>query len=162
MANDGGLMAALEQWFADTLAALTNDGELVFRTAEVWKHQIAATASGMEAFDRYEPFAFISYQSADAAREGSYDLRQVLEFSILIGVGSKADGIARIGDDNNLGTSKIRDLVIAALDCQHPGGSFGCDEIYYTGEIEVFDAPKRHAIEMHFETSEITVSKIPV
>ena len=158
MPNDGGLMAQLEQWLADTLALLTygDEAKAVFKTAAVWRHQLSASKSGMEAFARYEPFAFVSYQSADGAREGDYDLRQVLEFAVLIGVKSKADGVARFGDANHLGTSRIRDLVIAALDKTHPGGSLTCDEFYYTGEIEVFDSPKLHAIQMNFETSQIT------
>ena len=158
MANDGGLVAKLEQWFADTLAALQHSDKDVFKTAKVWKHQIAASKAGMEAFGRYEPFAFVSYQSADAAREGDYDLRQVLEFAVLIGVESKSDGLARFGSSRYLGTSKIRDLVITALDRQHPGGDLKCDEIYYTGEIEVFDSPKRHAIQLNFETSYLTTN----
>ena len=150
-------MAQLEQWFADTLAALTNDGDAVFKTAKVWKHQIAATKGGIEAFGRYQPFAFVSYQSAAGAREGDYDLRQVLEFAVLIGVESRSVGVARFGSSRKLGTSKIRDLVIAAFDRQHPGGGLACDDIYYTGEIEVFDSPKRHCIQMNFETSYLTV-----
>jgi len=158
MANDGGLMAAMEQWMANRLAALTFEGKNVFKTAEVWKHQVGPTNAGMEAFERYEPFAFVSYQAADAAREGDYDLRQVLEFAILIGVESKADGVARIGDANHLGTSKLRDLVINLFDRVHPGGTFNCDEFYYTGDVEVLDAPKRHAIQMTFEASQLTLS----
>ena len=158
MANDGGLIAEIEQSMADTLKALTyGDGDaLVFKTAEVWRHQIAATAGGAESFARFVPFAFVSYQSADAAREGDYDLRQVLEFAILIGVESTTDGLARTGDATHLGTSKIRDLVIAAFDRSCPGGDLDCDEFYYTGEMEVFDMPRRHAIEMHFECSQMT------
>ena len=157
MSNDGGLMAALEQWMADQLAALNFEGELVFKTAKPWKHQIGPTKAGMEAFGRYEPFAFVAYQSTDSAREGDYDLRQVLEFAVLIGVESKADGIARFGDANHLGTSKIRDLVISLFDRTHPGGTFNCDDFYYTGDVEVVDAPKGHAIQMTFETSQLTV-----
>lgn len=156
MANDGGLMAQIEQWMADTLAALQHNDKNVFKTAKVWKHQVAASNAGMEAFGSYEPFAFVAYTSADAAREGSYDLRQVLEFAVLIGVESKSAGIARFGDARHLGTSKIRDLVIAAFERKHPGGELTCDEFYYTGEIEIFDAPKRHAIQMTFETSQLT------
>jgi len=162
MANDGGLIAQIEDWMAATLAALTwgtgDDEEAVFKTAEVWRHQIAATAAGQEAFARYEPFAFIAYSGADAAREGDYDLRQVLEFSVLIGVEAKTAGDARRGTAARLGTSKIRDRVITALDRQHPGGELDCDEFYYTGEYEVFDSPTRHAIEMKFETSQLTVT----
>jgi len=159
MVNDGGLIAQLEQWLADQLADLTDSGNNVFKTATVWKHQIGASKGGMETFTNCQPFAFVSYQSADAAREGDYDLRQVLEFAVLIGIESKADGVARFGDARHLGASKIRDLVIAALDRTHPGGELKCDELYYTGEIEVFDSPKRYAIQMNFETSYLTVGE---
>ena len=158
MANDEGLIAQLEQWFADTLKALLHNGEEVFKTAEVWKHQTAASKSGLEAFGRYTPFAFVSYSGADAAREGGYDLRQVINIAILIGVKSRSDGVARIGDANHLGISKIRDLVIAAFDRQHPGAGLKCDEIYYTGEVEVLDSSKRYAVEMKFETSYLTIN----
>lgn len=156
MANDGGMMAKIEQWMADTLAALQSGGADVFNTAEVWKHQVGAGKGGMEAFIRYSPFAFVSYSDTDTAREGDNDLRQVLEFRILIGVTSRSAGRARFGDSGKLGTSKIRDLVIAVFDKVHPGGGLTCDEFYYTGDIEVLDAPKKHAIEMKFETSYMT------
>jgi hypothetical protein len=157
MSNDGGLISQLEQWFADELAALESGGEKVFRTADIWKYQIAAVKGGLESFERYAPFAFVSYLSADGAREGDYDLRQVLEFAIVLGVQSKAEGVARFGDANNLGIGKIRDLVINLFDKQHPGGELKCDEIYYTGEIPLADAPKVFAVQMHFETSFLTV-----
>ena len=150
-------MAALEQWMADQLAALEFESNLVFKNAEPWKHQVGPTKAGMQAFDRYAPFAFVSYQSTDAAREGDYDLRQVMELSIMIGVKSREDGVARFGDATHLGTSKIRDLVISLFDRTHPGGTFSCDDFYYTGDVEVVDAPKRHAIQMTFETSQLTV-----
>jgi hypothetical protein len=156
MANDGSLISQIEQWMADTLAALTFNNKDVFRTAQVWKHQIAATQSGMQAFTRHQPFAFVSRRDVDSAREGGYDLRQVLEFAVLIGVESKSKGVARFGDSRHLGTSKIRDLVITCFEKKHPGGSLTCDEFYYTGEIEVFDGPKLHAVQMHFETSQLT------
>ena len=157
MANDSGLMAALEQWMVDQLKALEFEVKLVFKTAEVWKHQVGPTKAGMEAFERYDPFAFVSYQSTDAAREGDYDLRQVLEFAVMIGVVSKDDGVARFGDATHLGTSKIRDLVISLFDRTHPGGTFNCDDFYYTGDVEIVDAARKHAIQMTFETSQLTV-----
>lgn len=156
MSNDGGLIASLEQWFADQLAALQHESADVFKTADIWKHQIAATAGGMEAFGRYQPFAFVSYDSADAAREGDNDLRQVLAFAILIGVEAREAAVARIGDVDTLGVSKIRDLVIDLFDRKHPGEEFDCDEIYYTGDVEVFDAEKKYCIQMKFETSKMT------
>jgi len=157
MNNDGGLISQLEQWFADELAALEIETIKVFRTADIWKYQVAAIKGGLESFERYAPFAFVSYLSADGAREGDYDLRQVLEFAIVVGVTSKAEGVARFGDDTHLGIGKIRDLVIALFDKKHPGGELKCDEIYYTGEIILADAPKVFAIQIHFETSFLTV-----
>jgi len=159
MANDGGLIAKLEQWLADTLAALTLDGNNVFKTADVWRHQVAATNAGFEAFDRYEPFAFVAYDGADAAREGDYDLREVLRFAILIGVESRYKGVARTGNSNNLGISRIRDLVIATLDRQRPiDETITCDDFNYAGDIEIVDSPRRYAIEMHFEVNQLTVT----
>jgi len=155
MANDSGLMALLEQWFADQLAALTNDGNAVFDTAAVWSHQISAARGGIEGFDRYAPFAFVSYKDGTAAREGGYDLRRILSFSILIGVQSKVDGLARFGSATTPGTSKISELVIALFDGKHPAGGLACDEIYFIDEFEVIDTPKQHAIELIFETSKI-------
>lgn len=156
MSNDGGLIASLEQWFADTLAALAVDTVLVFKTADVWRHQVSATAGGIEALDRYEPCAFVSYFNDQAAREGGYDLREVLEFTIFIGRQSREPGVARYGSATELGVSKLRDLVIAAFDRKHPGASLACDEIYYTGSSEVYDSPKQYVIEMHFEVSKMT------
>jgi hypothetical protein len=163
MANDGGLIASLEQWFADTLAALAIDTVLVFppglngiKRADVWKHQVGPLAGGIEALDKYAPCAFVSYFNDQAAREGDYDLREVLEFTILIGQECREAGVARFGSATEFGVSKLRDLVIAAFDRKHPGGSFTCDEIYYTGSSEVYDSPKQYAIEMHFEVSKMT------
>ena len=156
MANDGGLVAKLEQWFADQLAALELNSEAVFKKADIWRHQISAISGGFEAAGRFAPFAFISYQSADSAREGGYSLRQVIEFAILIGAESKEAGVARFGSTTKLGTSKIRDLVIELFDRQHPGAELACDEIYYSGEIEILDSPKIHAIQLNFETSFVT------
>lgn len=156
MANDGGLVAKLEQWFTDQLKALELNSEKVFNTADIWRHQISAQSGGFEAAAEYAPFAFVSYQSAKSAREGGYTLRQVIEFAILIGTESKEAGVARFGSSVKLGTSKIRDLVIELFDRKHPGAELACDEIYYTGEIEIADTPTYHAIQMNFETSFVT------
>jgi len=155
MANDGSLISTLEQWFVDTLAALTYGGKAVFKTADVWKHQISASEGGMEKVEQYAPFAFVSSGDDDAAREGDNDLRQVVEFVILIGQSNKSPGVARKGDANDLGTNMIRDLVIKCFetDNKHPGGEFACDEIYYTGGVEVLDSRTRHLRQLRFETS---------
>ena len=115
MANDGGLVAKLEQWLADTLAALTNNSVDVFKTADVWHHQVAATEGGLEASERFSPFAFASYQGGDSAREGDNDLRQILNFAILIGVDSKEDGVARFGDATHLAPAKSATLLLPPL-----------------------------------------------
>jgi len=158
MANDGGYIAKLEQWFATALAELQYGGSDVFRTADVWRHQVSAGSGGMEAFSGFAPFAFVSYSGDDAAREGGYDLRQVLEFSILVGTESKYPSLARFGDAGHLGLSKIHDLIITLFDRRHPGTGFACDEIYYTSTVEVLDSPERYMAEMKFETSYIAVS----
>jgi len=159
MANDGGMIAVIEQWLADTLAALTSGGEAVFTTSAVWRHQISGTKGGLEAFGRYAPFAFVSYQDCDAAREGDNDLRQVFAFAILIGVESKSDGDAKIGNAQQLGTSKIRDLVIAALDQKRPDDEFAyaLDDFLYISDVEVIDTTKQHAIQIIVECSFMTV-----
>lgn len=158
MANDGGMLARLEQWIADTLAALQDDGSDVFKTADVWKHQIAVGRSGVESFDSYEPFAFAAYARVAADRQGDHDLRQIFEFAVLVGVGSLEKSVCRMGDGSSLGTSRIRELVIAALDGVHPGDGFNCDEFRYVGEAEAIDLPTKHAIQMHFEIPWINVS----
>ena len=156
MANDGGLIATLEASFVATLAALEYEDALVFKTAEHWKHQVGATGGGLDAFLRYAPFAFVGYTGTDSAREGGHDLREILTISILIGTYNDLPGVARIGDADHLGVSKLRDLVIAAFESKTPSGDLGCDEIYYVGEKVAVNSDKRFAIEMAFEVSKIT------
>lgn len=152
-----GKTTNIEQWIADTLAALTSGVEAVFKTAETWKYQVSGTKGGTEAFARYAPFAFIAVDSVDGAREGDYDLRQAMLFRIVIGCVSRADGVARIGDANHLGCEKIRDLVIAALDGKHPGEGYDCDELFFDRDFILAELPKLHAIQMHFKTNLMTV-----
>lgn len=155
MANDGGLIAELEDWFATQLATLTYNGDDIFKTAAVWKHQVSADSGGMEAFARYAPFAFVGYDDGKAAREGGYDLRRVLSFHILIGVEYKEAGVARFGSATEPGVSIITQQVINLFDKNHPGGDLACDEIYYTDEMTVYEDPNRYMVEMVFETSKM-------
>jgi len=148
--NDGGMTARLEERMTAILAALTYNGSPVFKTADIWKHQIAATAGGLDAMERFDRFAFAAYNGADGGREGDYDLRQALRFSVLFGCVSVEDGIARTGDASHLGTSKIRELIIAAFDKVHPGAAFNTDEWFYEDEVEIVDMEKKHAIQMNF------------
>jgi hypothetical protein len=158
MANDGGMLGRLEEWIAATLTALQSGGADVFRTAAVWKHQIAVGGAGVESFDALQPFAFAAYAGARVDRQGDGDLRQIFEFAVLIGVASKEPGVCRIGDASNLGTSKIRELVIGAMEGVHPGTGFTTDEFNYVGEDEFVDLPTKHGISMRFEIPWINVS----
>ena len=152
MSNDSGLIAKLEQWMVDTITALG-----LFKTADVWKHQVGLDGGGSESFTGFEPFAFVAYVAADTAREGGNDLREVLEFAVVTGVESKYPGVARFGDANNKGVSALRDSLIAAFDRARPDdATITCDQFYYTGDFLIVDTPKRCAIEMHFECSQIT------
>jgi len=116
-------------------------------------------SNGIEAFDRYAPFAFVAYQGADSAREGGHDLREVPTIGVFIGQIAREPGVARFGDDDTLGTSKLRDLVIAAFESKHPGAELECDEIYYSHDVTVVDTTKAHAIEMFFDVSKMTPNK---
>ena len=155
MPETKGMTAKIEDSIVGVLAVLTDNSKTVFKTAEVWKHQLS---SGTESFAGLEPFCFVSYWPADAAREGDYDLRQVLMFSILIGLESKQPGIARVGDNNHLGASRIRDLVIDAIEKTHPGATFDCDDLEFVSETEIVDAPKKYATELHFQTNWLKTS----
>jgi hypothetical protein len=150
MSYTKGKAVIIEDWLVTTLAALTADGSAVFNEVDNWRHQIGAGASGIESLERYAPCAFCAYTYADALRAGDYDLNQRLHFSILIAAESRSPGIARLGDDNHLGTSRIRDLVINAVDGTHPGAGYSCDELFYEGEREAIDHPRYHAVELHF------------
>lgn len=158
MANDDGIVASIEQAIADKLAALQYGGSDVFRTAEAWLWQLDVSEGGKERFAKYSPFAFPRYMpQSSSTREGDGDLKQVLRFGVLIGREHKNPGVARIGSGSVLGVSKMRDLVIAAIDNWHPGAGFDCDQLQYkTDELEL-DEPTRYAIIMYFEANLIVV-----
>jgi hypothetical protein len=157
MANDGGLIAALVQWVADTLKILAFDGKLVFKTVDIWKHQVGISKSGLEASSRYSPFAFVSSGDEKSKREGGYELQRIPDIRIVIGVDSKEDGVAQWGDETHFGTSKIRDLVINALDKKRPDGTdITCDEFYYENSLEILDMPKCHWLQINFTVGQMT------
>jgi len=156
MANDGSETSIIEQWLADTLAALTDSGSAlpgnkVFKTADLWTGQVSAEKSGAEAFIRYAPFAFVSYIPSDAFREGGDDQRLALDFAVAIGVTSKYPGVARFGDTGFLGANKIEQLVIDAIDHQRPSSdSVKCDDLKFQGSILVIDRPKVRQVQLNF------------
>ncbi len=152
MSNDSGLIAKLEQWMVDTIAATG-----LFKTSDLWKHQIGLDGSGTESFKRYEPFAFVAYVKTYTAREGGHDLRQCLEFGVVIGVESKVAGVARFGDANNKGISALRDSLISTFDRTRPSDeTITCDPFYFTLDFLVVDTPRQCALEMRFECSQMT------
>lgn len=154
MANDGGTVVLIEQFIVDTLKPLKYSGTAVFKVVDIFKHQCGAADGGLESFSKYAPFAFAAYEPPSGEREGGA-LKQVLRFAVSIGVESKVAGIARCGDANHLGTSKIRDLVIDALDGLQPDG-VACDPLYYQNEVELVNSATRHAIDMFFQANMIT------
>lgn len=152
MVFDIGVISKLEDWFVTKLIPLKDDGKKVFKTVAAWEWQ---TESGTESFTGFEPFAFISYFPANPDRAGDYDLLDKMRFIILIGIESKKKGVARRGNANNLGYSRIRELVVDAVEKEAPG--FGCDEFYSTGETELVDQPKRYAAVLTFTANRIVL-----
>jgi hypothetical protein len=134
----------IEDWIIEQLSAIEYQNSAVFKTVEEWKHQVGEGGSGAESFTRYAPFAFTTYMSDDADREGSYDAVPVFRFAVAIGFESAADGLARRACE------KIRDLVITAIEKQQPSG-IGCDRMFYLGCGESVNRTRQYAMELHFE-----------
>jgi len=156
MALDDGMISKIEAYFVAQLRALEYDDNKVFRDAndsvDHWKFQLAGGKGGLEAFERFAPFAFVSYMETDSAREGGKDLRQIPTIDVLIGVSNKYPGVARLGDATTLGCSKIRDLVIALFENVQPT-DIACDEIRYISDIITVETEKLFAMQLKFELS---------
>jgi hypothetical protein len=155
MPGDGGKIAVLAQWMVDQLAALKYEEQNVFVVADLYKHQLTAASGGVEKIEA-TPIAYVDFRNTESGREGNKDLREVYEFAILIAVKTKADGLAKWGEGNNLGLSKIRDLVIDLFDKKRPDDeTVKCDEFYYTGDFISYDFLKVSGIQMQFEVSQM-------
>jgi len=157
MAKTKGTTALIEDYIVNILADLTDsENEEVFRTCEVYNHQLEGGIGKIESF---APLAFVSYFPFSPTREGDFDLNDRLRFSVLIAATSKVPGIARRGDNNHLGASRMRDLVINALDKSAPvnGSTVLADEMYYSGENELADCPKIYATELMFTANKIFI-----
>ena len=148
MSIEKGMTAKVEDWMAGLLKALTYNDTLVFKTAEPWNYQLESLS---ESIGRYEPFVFVGFSPSSPQREGDYELCQNLRFELIFGVASKEKGVARRGDASHLGASKIRDLIITAINGKHPGDGFDCDNFYFSGDIEYFESPKQYAAGLQFE-----------
>ena len=149
MAKTKGMTARIEDWLVTALAALKDNEDVdVFKKVAAYIGQL--DEKGLEGFLALSPFALVSYYPINPEREGDYDLNDKLRFSVLLGVESKEAGVAKRGDDTHLGGSRIRDLVIDAIEKHHPGSSFDCDEFYFAGETEWADSAKKYATELFF------------
>lgn len=157
--DHSGQLGQLIQVVADKLDALQYNGSTVFKTADRWRHQVSFRQGGIQDFGRYAPFAFVGYMSCDAGREGGYDLKQTFLLAVLIGQEHRTPGVACWGDSTHLGTSKIRELVIEALDQVHPGASFDCDDMEYDGEEEWVDNETMHGIRLYFRVPSMAVTQ---
>lgn len=157
MPGDGGLIATLADWMVTQLAALQYGGSSVFQIAELFKHQLRAVSGGIEGIEK-TPAVYVGYMNSDTAREGGRDLREILEFDVLVVVKSKETAVSQWGDDSHLGISKIRDLVITLFDKKRPDDIvIGCDEFYYTGDFLTIETPNICGIQMRFEVSRMNV-----
>ncbi len=151
MATDTGQLARLAAAIVDTLRAVTIGEAAAFHTVDLWKHQITLKAAGPADFGRYAPFAFVGYMAVAGGREGGDDLKQTFKLVVMIGAKSKTPGVCCWGDESHLGTSRLRELVIEALDLKHPGAGFESDEVRYNGEVEWIDNETEHGIQMYFD-----------
>jgi hypothetical protein len=165
MANDGGLISVLAQWMADELYALIYNDNPVFKrevagkspkSADLYRHQVGATKAGIEASERFAPFAFVAAGDENADRAGGYDLLRRPQLRVFLGTVSKEDGVALWGDGTQLGINKITDLVIALFDKKRPSDtSITCEDFYYDGFYEILDAPKIQWRQLNFEVGQL-------
>lgn len=160
MANDGGTVALIEEAVINLFSPMKKpaSGETVFKQGSVdyFKWQIGATEGGLEAIQQHAPFMFISYQPPIEGNRQGGSLEQTLRFAVTIGQHHKEPGVARVGNDQVLGISKMRDIVIAALDKWHPGEAIACNPFYYVDEILQVHTRNHFVIDLIFECKLIT------
>ncbi|MCP4566826.1 MAG: hypothetical protein GY841_04505 [FCB group bacterium] len=162
MADDNGLVADLEADIVTRLTAITLTGDTVFRTVDHWRFQLVSGDS----FKSYAPFAFVEYDGTSRTSwEGDHDLKQTLMFTIRVGTEIKAKdgGASRIGvgtdgglGDRQLGVSRLRDLVIDAMQREHPTTTdVYVDYWEYLSDDLVWSLPDQSAIMMKFQVDRI-------
>lgn len=159
MADDNGLIADIEAAIVTALTAVELSGETVFKTVDHWKFQIVSPDN----FERYAPFAFVKYGGTPSTNpEGGHDLNQHLMFEVAVGtIQSKVAEGARIGigtdaKKKQLGVSRLRDLVITALQEQRPTTTSDDTEYFeFLGDSIVWDQPKQFAIIMRFRIDRV-------
>ena len=160
MADDQGLVADIESDIVNKLTAISLGGNTVFRTVDNWRFQIVSADS----FRAYSPFAFVEYDgTARYDWEGNHDLGQRLVFTIRVGteITQHNNGAARIGvgvdaSKYQLGISRLRDLVINALQWQLAITSDARTERYeYLGDDLVWSLPDQAALMMRFQVDRV-------
>lgn len=158
--TDTGQMAQLANRIVAILGALEKDVDTpVFKTVALWRHQISFDKAGPKNFPAYAPFAFVGYMRCNGSREGGYDLKQDFELVVLIGESSHVPGLACWGDATHLGTSRLRELVIAAVDQVHPGSGFESDGMEYLDEEEWVDNLTDHGIRQYYKVPSMAVTQ---
>jgi hypothetical protein len=153
MANDSGKIAEIEAAIVSMIAAATLSGDVVFRTVDHWAWQI----TGPDSWKAYTPFAFVSYAgTSETAPEGDHDLRQRMEFAVLIGTEISGDPeAARIGKGTDaskrqLGISRLKDIVLGVLQELKPTNVTGVEYLEFTGDTVAMSESNRCALELRF------------
>ena len=120
MADDNGLYVDIEAGFITKIEAITLSDETVFDPTGVdhWKGQIKSLRDFQTAY----PFAYVRCSRARSGSREASDLKQLITVDIEFGTyiaGSNARiGIGTDASDEELGYSRLRDLLITALDRQ--------------------------------------------
>jgi len=118
MADDNGLYADIEAGFITAIEAITLSGETVFNATGVdhWKGQIKSLRDFRTAY----PFAYVRCARSRSSGKEADDLAQYItvdiEFGTYITGNTARIGIGTDASDKELGYSRLRDLLITALD----------------------------------------------
>jgi hypothetical protein len=154
------IAAEIEIAIVDRILSLRDSGLPLFATVDVWSSQLKTNPdSGLESLTKYSPACFVKVSPDTARREGDHDLKRTFQLVIGIGIESKNEGVAKRGRlpdadtvaGNYLGTLKLCDLLIAALDNTHPGEGIASDDMHLCAEIESVDNDRQSFIQLIFE-----------
>ena len=115
MADDNGLYADIEQGFIAAIAAIELDAVVVFAAVDSWQGQIKS----LRDFQTSYPFAYVRCHTSKSAGDEGGEMSQTLTVDVEVGTyiatGSARIGIGVSATDKELGYSRLRDLVTAAL-----------------------------------------------
>ncbi len=149
--NDGGTIALLEQAIADKLATLKYNDKSFFKKTEPWRYQIWVDKGGaIQGFMENAPFGFTKFVPGGGSNVEGGDTCRHFKFEIFFGQQSKERGVARIGDANNIGISKMYDIIFAAFNGWQPDASFNIGTFYYDDDAEMVDEPNNYGMSLFF------------